>query len=299
MATQIFINPYPYLGKDNTQGGTILNGSILLYGSYPSGGDPLNWTNIVSGFSYNELNPIGLGNALANAGAQVTALSASGGVITATAKNDFIVGQQVKFVGCTTTLGLLLNGQTVTVATASATQFTFSNAATGTGSSETGIVVSGLTPSLIGYSSNLLVAPVTTFSASGGVVTATAANNFLPGAQVTFQNCVTTLGLLLNGKTVTVSSATATAFKFTSSATGTGTSETGQGNGYNPVVPFVFDAWSAKASGYTYAIDPSGNLHVQQGAATASNPNADISAGAYGATLLADIVRFQAIIARQ
>jgi hypothetical protein len=301
MSNQIFVHPYPFCGREYLQMSSVLNGSIQLYGSYPSGGEPLNWNNLVSAFGINEVNPLGMGKSFANGSANVTALSASTGTITATAANNFIVGQTVKFVGCTTTLGLLLNGQTFTVVTASATAFTFLSAATGSGSSETGIVVSQGSPILnIASPPPLsLVATVTTFSASGGIITATSANNFLPGAQVTFANCVSTLGLLLNGLTFTVLSSTGTAFTFASALTGTGTSESGNARGRNAAQPYDVDFWSCSGNGYTYSYNASlGALHVQQGAAAISSPNADISAGTYNSTLLADCVRFQAYFQR-
>lgn len=296
MATQIFTNPWPFAGKDNTQNSILANGSIELYGSYPSGGEPINWASIVAGFAYNELNPMGLGVAKANASAQVTALSASAGTITATAANNFIVGQSVSFIGCTTTLGLLLNGQTFTILTCSATQFTFTSSSTGTGSSETGIAVSGTPHVMYGaFVPSTATVSVTALSASGGTITATAANNFLPGAQVTFQNCTTVLGLLLNGKTFTVTSATATAFKFLSSSTGAGSSETGQAVGGNPPQPYYVDLQDCSATGYSYVYSSAtATMHVQQGAASASNPNADIGAGTYSSTLLNALIHFEA-----
>jgi hypothetical protein len=61
--------------------------------------------------------------------ATVTAASATGGVVTYTANNAFAVGQTVTITGLSTTA---FNLQGVAVATATPTQFTVTNAATGT-----------------------------------------------------------------------------------------------------------------------------------------------------------------------
>ncbi len=296
MANQLFSHPWPFCGKQPFMETVVVNGSLQLYGSYPSGGEPINWANIVSAFGVNEVNPLGMGKSFANGSANVTVLSASGGTITATAANNFVAGQTVKFVGCTSTLGLLLNGQTFVIVTASSTNFAFLSSSTGTGTGETGIVIS-FTPTLLNFPPppSQLTASITTYAASGGVITATSANNFLPGAQVTLSGGVSVLGLLLNGLTVTVTSSTGTAFTFVNASTGTGTGESAKATGRNPAQPYDVDFWSASGNGYTYSYNAAlGALHVQQGGAAASNPNADISAGTYNATLLADCIRVQA-----
>ena len=61
--------------------------------------------------------------------AVVTAASASGGVVTYTASNAFVAGQIVTITGLSTTA---FNLAGVTIGTASSTQFTVTNAATGT-----------------------------------------------------------------------------------------------------------------------------------------------------------------------
>ena len=61
--------------------------------------------------------------------AQVTAASAAGGTVTYTAANTFTAGQTVSITGLTTTA---FNLTDVTIATSSSTQFTVTNAATGT-----------------------------------------------------------------------------------------------------------------------------------------------------------------------
>lgn len=300
MSLQIFANPWPYAGRDNTQNLIAVSGSIQLYGSYPSGGEPVDWTKIVSAFGYNELSPLGLGVAAANGSAQVTTLSASAGTITATAANNFVVGQQVTFVGCTSTLGLLLNGQTVTVVTASSSQFTFTNAATGTGTGETGIVYSGRQYGVVGYGSNPLTASVTAVSASGGVVTVTAANNFVPGAQVTFSGFASgTLGpKLITASPLTVASATSSAFKITSGLTGT--TGTGTAIGSNPAQPIFVKFSDGSDTGYTFNYSPAtASLQVQVSSSTAGNPAADISATTYPAALLACCLKYRAYFVKQ
>ena len=61
--------------------------------------------------------------------ATVTAASAAGGTVTYTANNSFVAGQTVTITGLLTTA---INLTSVTIATASSTQFTVTNAATGT-----------------------------------------------------------------------------------------------------------------------------------------------------------------------
>jgi hypothetical protein len=61
--------------------------------------------------------------------ASITAASATGGVVTYTANNSFAAGETVTIIGLTTTA---FNLSAVTIATATATQFTVTNAATGT-----------------------------------------------------------------------------------------------------------------------------------------------------------------------
>ena len=144
MSTQILVNPYPF-GNEVNQRSQTVTGTIVLFGavqvtSPPTTGDALNWLNMVTGNANNE-NFLGQGKG--NAAALITGLSASLRTVTATAANNFTVGQVVRFVDLTTTLGLLLNGTSAIVVTASPTQFTFLSPATGSGSGETGIAVSG------------------------------------------------------------------------------------------------------------------------------------------------------------
>lgn len=292
MANVILVDPFP-AGKEIDSSVETLNGSIILAGSAVATGEPLNWANMNTGIGYNEINYVGDG--LNGSGAAfVTVFAASAGTITATANNNFKPGQQVTFVGNTSTLGLLLNGVTVTIVTASATSFTFLSASTGTGTSEVGIA----------YTANAQVFPlqganaaitgsVTALSASGGVVTVTAANNLVAGAQVVITSATSGIGTAISGKTLTVISATATAFKVTSAATGA--TGTGTYSAINPPQPFMVSFWSELASGYSYVYSrTTGVLFVQVGGASASLPNANLAAGVYPSGVLGDVIRFEA-----
>lgn len=293
MSNQLLVNPYPS-GTDLIQRSQILNGTIVFAGAYGNP-EPINWANLISGFGYNETLPPQYGSG-GNASALVTALSASGGTITATAANRFVVGQKVTFVGCTTTLGLLLNGVTVTVVTASSTQFTFANASTGTGTSETGMAVSGSPFYLAGLQGSQITAPVTSLAVASGVITVTAANSFQAGAVVSFAGLSTALGLLLNAAgPLTVTSASSSAFKITSALTGSAGSDTGVATGRNPCSPYSVEFWSENASGYNYAYQQNNaNLVIQQGGSAVSSPQAPIGTGTLAAAITGDIVKYQA-----
>ena len=115
----------------------------------------------------------------------MTTFAASAGVVTATANNNFFVGQQITFVGNTSTLGLLLNGVIVTVATVAPRSLHSLPAATGSGSGEVGLAVTANANVFPLQGANAAIAAtVTALSASGSILTVTAANNYLPGAQV-------------------------------------------------------------------------------------------------------------------
>src|SRR6185312_12426455 len=165
MANQILLDPFPG-GRDIASQVDTWSGSIALAGSAVSTGEPLNWTNVITGVGYNEINRTGEGQH-GNSTARVTAFSASGGTVTATAANNFSVGQQVTFVGNTSALGLLLNVVTVPVVTASSTQFTFLSSATGTGTSEVGLAVSGYAVQPLQGGNGAITGSVTALSASG------------------------------------------------------------------------------------------------------------------------------------
>ncbi len=304
MANQIFVNPWPLMGVDFTERAELISGSIALAGAAVATGEPLNWSNLVTGVGYNDTNLCGYGNSqlapgivLNNATALVTAFSGSGTIVTATAANNFFVGQPISFLGNTSTLGLLLNGKSAVVATRSASQFTFASTATGTGTGEVGLVVgaSAEPVNILAPNGPNLTALVTAVSAASGIITVTAVNQFLPGASVQFTNPTGALliALAANGATYTVIQSTGTAFTIASALTGaTGTASA---IGANCPQPYQIDFWSANDSGYTYSYSPAtGVLFVQQGGAAANAPNANLPAAAYPAGVLADIVRFSA-----
>jgi hypothetical protein len=305
MANQIFVNPYPFGGVDFTQNSEIINGSIVLAGAAVSSGEPLSWQNLVTGVGYNEKNFAGNGANLNTGSALVTAFSASGGTVTAIAANNFPAGAKIAFLGNTSVLGLLLNGTTATVLTSSATQFTFTSSATGTGTSEVGLAVNISQGSVLPNvnSQTNLTAAITALSASGGIVTVTAANLYLPGANITsFSGFTAGLGLALQnaiaaGANFTVIQSTGTAFTFASTATGA--TGTGYVTAFNDPQPYAVDIWSAGASGYNYSYsEQTGVLFVQQGGASVSNPMANLPAAAYPAGVLADIIKFTAYFQR-
>jgi hypothetical protein len=232
---------------------------------------------MIAGVPYNETNFLGKGTKANNGSALVTTFSGSGTVVTATAANNFAPGQLVTFAGNTSTLGLLLNGLTFTVTTASSTQFTFASTATGTGTGEVGFAYSGKSFQLLAKSSQALTASVTSLAVSGGIITVTAANYYLPGAQVTFASLTTALGLLMNGVTFTVASSTGTAFTMVSALTGSAGADTGTATGRNPPQPDIVNFWSANGSGYVYQYaQATGVLYAMQSAAV--TPAGTISA---------------------
>ncbi len=292
MANVILVDPFPG-GKSIESAAEVIRGSVVLCGSAVSTGEPLNWANMNEGVGYNEINREG-GGVHGTGAAFVTTFSASAGTVTATANNNFQVGQLVTFVGNTTVLGLLLNGVTVQIVTASATQFTFLSTATGSGTSEVGVAYRANSQVFPLQGGNpAIAATVTALSASSGVVTVTAANTYLPGAQVVITSTSSGIGVGLSGKTLTVIQSTGTAFTVLSSATGA--TGTGTASGINPPQPFSVKFWSELASGYVYTYSrTTGVLYVQVGGASASLPFANIGAGAYPSGVLADVIRFEA-----
>lgn len=296
MANQIFASNHPR-GMQMEQRFQHVFGKIQLaasVGSQFGGPEALNWTNILTGAVY------ATGSSASNATSLITVLAASTGTITATAANRFVVGQTIKFVGLTTAIGLVLNGQTAIVATASATQFTFANAATGAGTGETGMAVSGAAFFTYGLASNPVSTPVTSLAvtaASGGTpafITVTAANNFFAGATVTFSGLGTVLGLLLNGVQFTILWANQTSFAIQSILTGSAGADTGTAIARNPCAPSSFICSSSGASGYIYQADQRNwNLYPLQGAASASLPLAKVT-GAYPAGITGDLISWSA-----
>jgi hypothetical protein len=75
MANVILVDEFPG-GKSIESGVQVFRGSIALAGSAVSTGEPLNWSNLVTGVGYNEVNRIG-GGAHGTGQAYVTAFSAS------------------------------------------------------------------------------------------------------------------------------------------------------------------------------------------------------------------------------
>ena len=277
MANQLLVNPYP-LGVSDTQYFQELNGSVQLAGSAVTTGEPINWSDLVSGIGYNEINYLGNG-VNGNATALVTTLAGDGTTVTATAANNFSIGQKVKFRNCTTAMGLLLNGVSVTIASATSSQFTFLNASNTTGSNEVGMAVvdKSVHPLLVGPSPTL-VATVTAVSASGSICTVTAANTFLPGASVSFSTFTTgSLGpKLVAAGAMTVISSTTSAFKVQMPSALTGSTGASTATGINPPQPFNVAFQSALGSGYIYQYSSTtGVLYVvQAGGFTPAGTNA-------------------------
>jgi len=292
MANQIFVDPFPG-GLSIESQVQVFRGNLALCGAATAAGEPINWASIISGNSYAEMDRMGNGTH-GSAQALVTTFAASGGTVTATAANNFQPGQILTFVGNTSVLGLLMNGVTVQVVTASATAFTFASTATGTGTGEVGMAVSANSQVFPLQGANkALAATVTALSASGGIVTVTAANTYLPGAKVVITSAVSGIGTAISGQTLTVLASTGSAFTVTSSATGA--TGTGTASGINPPQPFSFYAWSENGSGYEYTyVRPTGSLFVQVGGSAISTPMANLAAGAYPAAVLNDTIRYEA-----
>ena len=265
MGSQLLVNPYP-MGVDCTQNTEIISGSVQLYGSAVTTGEPINWSNLISGIGYNEINFAGNGIHGQNC-ALVTALSGDGTTVTATAANNFFVNQVVTLKGCTTAMGLLLNGIPVTVASASSSQFTFLNASNTTGSNEVGIAYSGRNVYPQSPATAPLSATVSAISASGTTLTVTAANTYLPGAMVSFAGFSSgTLGAkIIAAGSMPVIASTTTAFTVLMPSALTGTTGTGTVTGYNPPQPYDVLFWSANGSGYEYTYsEATGVLYAQQ-----------------------------------
>ena len=258
MASKLFVYPYPY-GVDDTQVSLVLSGSVLLAGAAVPTGEPINWNSMVTGIPYNEANFLGTGNTLNTGSSLVTGFSTSNGVITVTGANNFKAGQVVTFQSCTSTLGLKLNGLSFKVLASglSASQFKITSPLTGSGSSEYGFVFSGAPYQPLAKGPGAQNATVTNISLTSGIVTVTAANYYLPGAQVTFSGLSTTLGAKMNGKNFIVLSSTGAAFTVATSLTGADGSESGTATGWNPPQPYKVVFSGANGSGYIYEYDES------------------------------------------
>lgn len=299
MANQLLVDSFP-AGFDATQTTLTMNGSILLAGSAVSTGEPINWNLLNGGIGYTQINYRGNGKNGPDA-AYTTGFAVSSGTCTVTAANNFSAGMPIVFLGNTGTLSALFNNQQpVTIVTATSTNFTFTT--TNTGTTTTGDVglairyqpVANPCPS----EGVAISATVSAISASGGIVTVTAANNYLPGAAVSFAGFAAgTLGpkLIAAGQLI-VASSTSTAFTITSALTGT--TGTGTASGINPPTPFSVKFWSVLASGYYYQYSSTtGVLYVMVGASTAA-PDAPLSAGAYPAAVLGDVIQYEAKFVR-
>ncbi len=295
----LLLNPFP-AGFDSTQTALTANGSVQLFGNAVATGEPINWAALIDGLGYNEVNFAGNGVHGQNT-AQTTGFAVSGGIATVTAANNFSAGQQVTFQGNAGTLSALFNGLTVTILTASASQFTFATALTGTTTTgDVGLAYSGRQVSLpVPSNGATLLSTVTALSASGTTLTVTAANAYLPGAQVQVSVATGTLGPKLAGVNLTVLNSTSTAFTAVMPSALTGTTGTGTASGINPPQPYTVSFWSQSDSGYTYSYNQAtGCLFVQVGGASASNPQANISAGAYPAGVLSDCIKYEARFAK-
>ena len=295
MANQLLVNSFP-AGFDSTQTTLTVNGSILLAGSAVSTGEPINWNSLIDAIAYTQVNYRGNGKNGTGA-AYTTGFAVSAGTATVTAANNFLVGDQVSFLGNTGTLSALFNGQVGTILTATSSQFTMTTANTGTTTTgDVGIAFRYVPVSLpVPPDGATVSVTVSAVSASGGVVTVTGANNLLPGAAVTFAGFASgTLGpKLIAAGPLVVASSTTSAFTITSALTGT--TGTGTASGSNPPTPFSVKFWSSLASGYVYQYSSTtGVLFVVEGGSTTSVPLAPLGAGAYPSGVLADVILYEA-----
>ena len=268
MANLLLVNPYPE-GSDSTQNSLTLNGSILLAGSAVASGEPINWTNLIDGIGYNEINYRGNGKNGTGA-AYTTGFAVSTGICTCTAANNFSPGYQVSFLGNTQTLSALFNGVVVTILTASSTQFTFSTGSTGTTTTgDVGIAFRYVPFSLpVPADGTVQSVTISALSASGTTLTVTGANNLLPGAEVTVSVATGTLGPKLAGLTLTVLNSTSTAFTALMPSALSGSTGTGTASGTNPPQPYSVKFWSEAASGLIYQYNSAtGCLFVYEGGA--------------------------------
>lgn len=306
MANQILVDNFPG-GRSIESAAEIFRGSIALCGSAVSTGEPLNWANLVSGVGYNEINRLG-GGAHGSATALTTGFAVAAGVCTVTAANNFQVGQQVTFLGNTGTLSKAFNGVIVTIASVTSSAFTFATAITGT--TTTGDVGLAVTANANVFplqgANGAITGTVSALSASGGIVTVTATNTLVPGAQVVVTSATSGIGATISGQTLTVLQSTGTAFTVTSAATGA--TGTGTFSGINPPQPYSIKVWSELASGYIYQYSrTTGVLYVLQATPVGTNNSATppiftgtagpltaLPAAAYPAGVLADLVRYEA-----
>lgn len=297
MGVQLLVNPYP-AGSDGGPGRQdVVSGSAVLFGSAVTTGEPINWTLMAGGIGYNEINFLGNGINGQNQ-AYTTGFAVSAGVCTVTANNNFFVGQAVTFQGNTQTLSALFNNVAPVIITGvSSTTFTFATTNTGTTTTgDVGIAVAS-TGGFVALTQTppTITATVTALSASGTTLTVTAANKFLPGAQVQINVATGTLGPKLAGLYIPVIQSTTTAFTATMPSALTGSTGTGTATGGNPPQPLSVKFWSELASGYVYQYSSTtGALYVMQAPTSTPGALTALGAGAYPAGVLADVIKFEA-----
>ena len=302
MGSQLLVNPYP-AGFDCAQESLTVSGTIALFGSAVSTGEPINWTQLVDAVQYNEVNFRGNGKHGTGL-AYTTGFAIASGVCTVTANNNFSVGQAIVFLGNTQTLSTLFNNAPpVTLLTATSTNFTFATTITGTTTtSDVGIAVRSAPISLpVPADGAVQSLTVTALSASGSTLTVTAANTLLPGAATTISVATGTLGPKLSGLQLPVLNSTGTAFTATMPSALTGTTGTGTGSGSNPPTPYSVNFWSALNSGYVYQYDSTtGCLFAmaQTNGAAAGAPLAALGAGTYPSGVLGDVIKYEAKFTR-
>jgi len=127
--------------------------------------------------------------------ASITSLSITSNVVTFTANNNFIAGEQVQISGLSSQPGTQLNGQTLTVLQTglSASQFecNFTHGDVGP-TNDSGAAV------------GIPSATITSFSIANNVATFQAVNLFTPGTKVAISGLTSGAGIQLNGLTMTV-----------------------------------------------------------------------------------------------
>jgi hypothetical protein len=108
----------------------------------------------------------------------------------------------------------------------------------------------------------------------------------------------------MNGVQFEVVSSTGTAFIVYSTLTGSAGSDTGTATGFNCPQPYLFHAWSALASGYSYQYNTTtGCLFAMQvpasSALTSAASLSALAAAAYPAGVLGDVISYEAMFAKQ
>jgi hypothetical protein len=303
MSNLLLLNPFP-AGFDATQKSLTANGTIQLYGNAVASGEPINWMQMIDGIGYNEVNFMGNGIHGQNT-AQTTGFAISAGTCTVTAANNFSPGWVVTFAGNAGTLSSAFNGTTQTVVSATSSNFTFTTTTTGsTTTGDVGVAYVGpiVQPPVPGNRTTPN-ATVSALSASSTTLTVTAANTFLPGAMIQVNVTSGSLGPKLAGLYLQVIQSTSTAFTATMPSAFTGSTGTGTASGINPPQPYSVKFWSELNSGYSYQYSSTtGVLFVDQvpaaGSLTNPAPLSALSAAAYPAGVLGDVIKFEAKFAK-